>query len=174
MPPRCDVAILIRQQSDISGVHKGIPARGDQPFFLETPSRLPAVFFGHHPPPLSPPAAPPPPQPPPPGSPPPQKAALWAGAGAFHTLSGPDHLAALAPLALKNSSAGPGKAFRTGGGRVGGRTAGGWGWGRCSSVERTGSRGGGKFFFGVCFCMKADCFFCGGGYGEWFFLGGSV
>ena len=35
-----------------------------------------------------------------------------AGAGAFHTLSGPDHLAALAPLALRTS--GPGKAFRTG------------------------------------------------------------
>eukprot|EP00438_Fugacium_kawagutii_P025792 Skav209817 [mRNA] locus=scaffold2424:43838:54211:+ [translate_table: standard] len=33
-------------------------------------------------------------------------------AGAFHSLSGPDHLAALAPLALRTS--GPGKAFRTG------------------------------------------------------------
>jgi len=40
-------------------------------------------------------------------------AAAWgAGAGAFHSLSGPDHLAALAPLALRTS--GPGKAFRTG------------------------------------------------------------
>lgn len=40
-------------------------------------------------------------------------AAAWgAGAGAFHSLSGPDHLAALAPLALRTS--GPGRAFRTG------------------------------------------------------------
>ena len=35
-----------------------------------------------------------------------------AGAGAFHSLSGPDHLAALAPLALRTS--GPGRAFRQG------------------------------------------------------------
>ena len=34
------------------------------------------------------------------------------GAGLFHSLSGPDHLAALAPLALRTS--GPAKAFRTG------------------------------------------------------------
>lgn len=40
-------------------------------------------------------------------------AAAWgAGAGAFHSLSGPDHLAALAPLALRTS--GPGRAFRQG------------------------------------------------------------
>ncbi|CAK9017173.1 unnamed protein product [Durusdinium trenchii] len=42
----------------------------------------------------------------------PSVVAWGAGAGAFHTLSGPDHLAALAPLALRTS--GPGKAFRTG------------------------------------------------------------
>jgi len=39
--------------------------------------------------------------------------AAGAGAGALHTLSGPDHLAALAPLALRVHG-GPGAAFRTG------------------------------------------------------------
>eukprot|EP00439_Symbiodinium_sp_Y106_P061091 s3646_g9.t1 len=40
-------------------------------------------------------------------------AGCGAGAGALHTLSGPDHLAALAPLALRVRK-GPGAAFRTG------------------------------------------------------------
>mmetsp|Transcript_46262 Transcript_46262/g.86377 ORF Transcript_46262/g.86377 Transcript_46262/m.86377 type:complete len:334 (+) Transcript_46262:92-1093(+) len=74
-------------------------------------------------------------------------AACGAGAGALHTLSGPDHLAALAPLALRSRRSGA--AFRTGvfwgSGHVAGQVLLGTGLlfvSRCSCFRSAGMRFG--------------------------------